>query len=186
MLRSGATAPTGLRADVFVIEPLTPTNADLDYECYMASPDVIRIHSDGRWQVEGFTLAQDRAMAATHEIDYQAGRSFAFLILTPSRDHALGCLYLNQPPAQMPAASARVTFWIRQDRQHTDLPTQVASEVNRWLVDHWPLDAHVFRILPTEETSRSALETIGCRRIDLDVPGESRPYLWFAPPVTRL
>lgn len=49
----------------------------------MASPDVIRIHSDGRWPVSGFTLADDISMAAVHDIDHQAGRSFAFVLLTP-------------------------------------------------------------------------------------------------------
>ena len=186
MLRSGAAAPTDLRTDTFTIERLTTANADLDYECYMASPNVIRVHSDGRWPVEGFTLAQDRAMAATHDIDHQAGRSFAFVLLTPSRDRALGCVYLNPPPVQLAEASAIVTFWIRQDCQHTDLPRTAVSEVDRWLVDEWPLDTYLFRVLPAEIASRSALEAIGCRRVELDLPGEPRPYLWFAPPDLRL
>lgn len=186
MLRPGTAAPTGLRTDAFTIEPLTPANAELDYECYLASPDVIRIHSDGRWPTEGFTLEQDLEMAAAHDIDHQAGRSFAFVLLTPSRDLALGCVYLNPAPTQLATASARVTFWIRQDRQHLDLPRQVAFEVNRWILDSWPLDTHVFRILPTEISSRAALEAIGCQRIEIDDPGESRPYLWYAPRGTAL
>lgn len=95
-------------------------------------------------------------------------------------------MYLNPLPVQMPSITSVVTFWIRQDRQHTGLPRQVADNVNRWILDDWPLDGHVFRILPTEESSRSALEAIGCRRIDLDVPGDARPYLWFAPRSTKL
>lgn len=182
MLRPGDRAPAGLRTDSFTIEALTAANAALDYECYMASPDVIRTHSDGRWPIDDFTLTQDLELAARHDIDHQAGRSFAFVLLTPARDRALGCVYLNPPPAPMTAASARVTFWIRQDHQHTDLPSQVASDVNRWLRDDWPLDTHVFRILPTEISSRAALEAIGCQRIQIDQPGESLPYLWYAPP----
>jgi RimJ/RimL family protein N-acetyltransferase len=186
MLRPGTTAPTGLRSDTFTIEPLTVANAELDYECYMASPDVIRIHSDGRWPVEGFTLAQDLELIRQHEIDHQAGTSFAFVLLDPAGDNALGCVYLNPSPRGMPIASARTTFWIRQDLQRTDLPRDVAGEVNRWLLDDWPLDTHVFRVLPDEESSVTALDGIGCRRIDLDLPDEPRPYLWFAPPGIRL
>jgi RimJ/RimL family protein N-acetyltransferase len=182
MLRPGTTAPTGLCTAAFTIEPLTPANAELDYECYLASPDVIRVHSDGRWPLDGFTLAQDLAAAARHDIDHQAGRSFAFVVLTPARDRALGCVYLNPPSAGLAATSARVTFWIRQDRQRTDLPRLVAGAVNRWLLDVWPLDTHVFRIMSAETASRSALEAIGCTQIVVDDPGESRPYLWFAPP----
>lgn len=180
------TAPAGFRTETFIAEPLTVSNAQLDYECYMASPDVIRIHSDGRWPVTGFSLADDIAMAAAHEIDHQAGRSLAYVLLTPSRNQALGCLYLKPLPildplaAHVPSITAVVTFWIRQDRQHTDLPRQVAEKVNRWILDGWPLGGHVFRVLPTEDSSCSALDAIGCRAIDLDVPGEERPYLWFA------
>jgi RimJ/RimL family protein N-acetyltransferase len=186
MLRPGATPPTGLRADAFTIEPLTPANAELDYECYLASPDVIRIHSDGRWPTDGFTLADDIAAAAQHEIDHQAGTSFAFVLLNPSRDQALGCVYLNPSPPGLPSASAKVTFWIRQDRQHTDLPRAVVERMNRWLVDDWPLDAHVFRILPTETSSRSALESIGCQAVAIQQADEPRPYLWFVPPDNAL
>ena len=39
-----------------VAVPLTIDVAALDYASYMASPDVIRIHSDGRWPVDRFTL----------------------------------------------------------------------------------------------------------------------------------
>lgn len=166
-------APTDCRSETFIVEPLTTANAELDYECYMASPDVIRTHSDGRWPVSGFTLADDIAMAATHEIDHQAGRSFAFVLVTPSRNQALGCVYVNPLPVQMPSIKAVVTFWIRQDRQHTYLPRQVADMVNDWILDDWPLDGHVFRILPAEISSRSALEAIGCRRRNLDLPGRS-------------
>jgi len=194
MLRSGDTAPAGFRTDTFTIEPLSASNAELDYESYMASPDVIRVHSDGRWPIDGFTLAEDIAMAARHDIDHRAGRSFAFVLLTPSRDRALGCVYLNplhayltqvgaseSTLASVPSVSAMVTFWIRQDSQHTDLPRMVAAEVNGWILDDWPLDTHVFRVLPAEISSRSALEGIGCPRVDLDLPAEPRPYLWFAP-----
>jgi len=152
----------------------------------MASPDVIRTHSDGRWPLDGFTLAQDLALVEQHEIDHRAGRSFAFVLLTPSQDQAVGCVYLNPPPAQLPTNSARITFWIRQSRQHTDLATQVAVDVNRWLLDDWPLDAHVFRLLPSEQSSVAALKATGCRRIDIDEPAQTRPYLWFAPPTVRL
>lgn len=49
-----AAIPSGLRHARFVATPLTTDNAALDHASYTASPDVIRVHSDGRWPVEDF------------------------------------------------------------------------------------------------------------------------------------
>lgn len=48
--------PEKLSTPAFVLQPLGVAEAALDYAAYMASPDVIRRHSGGRWPVDGFTL----------------------------------------------------------------------------------------------------------------------------------
>ena len=95
MLSSSASVPSGLAHPAFVAVPLTPANAQLDYAAYMASPAVIRMHSDGRWPVDGFTLEDDRSQAAAHHAAHQARRAFTFLLLDPSQSQALGSVYLN-------------------------------------------------------------------------------------------
>lgn len=149
MLRPGFPAPSGLTNDAFAAVPLSAANVELDYAAYMASPDVIQVHSDGRWPVEGFTLEQDREMVAIHEADHNARRSFAFLLPHSHRNQAVGCLYLNpfrdylqragadaRTLQAFPAASATVTFWVRQDLQQTRLAGLVvagsASEVRNY------------------------------------------------------
>jgi hypothetical protein len=127
----------------FVASPLTTANVALDYAAYMASPDVIRVPSDGRWPVGGFTLEQDRELAAAHRAAHQARRAFTFLLLDPGERECLGCLYLNPLPGYLqqagadpetlscfPAASAMVSFWIRQDHRDTGLPGIVAEGVS--------------------------------------------------------
>lgn len=184
--------PDGLEHARFVAVPLTPEVAAYDYDAYMASPDVIRVHSDGRWQVEGFSLEEDLRQVEQHRLDHLAHRSFAFTLLAPSRDAALGCLYLNplreylarvdadpELLASVPSASAMVTFWLRQDQQATDLANVVVAAVDAWLLDAWPLDRALYRVLPEEHASRSALERLGLDSVELVLPGESRPYLWF-------
>ncbi|MER7475958.1 hypothetical protein, partial [Micromonospora sp. NPDC000018] len=59
MFDETASIPSGLHHERFVATPLTTDTAALDYASYMASPDIIRAHSDGRWPVEGFTLEDD-------------------------------------------------------------------------------------------------------------------------------
>ncbi|GAA1768927.1 hypothetical protein GCM10009795_013980 [Nocardioides hankookensis] len=176
----------------FVAVPLTPDVAALDYDAYVASPDVIRVHSDGRWPVDGFTLEDELREVRQHQVDHEADRSFAFALLTPSGDRSLGCVYVNRlhdylsrvdaPPgllAAFRAPSAMVTFWLRQDEQTTGLADVVVAAVDAWLSDEWPLERALFRVLPAEHSSRSALERHGLDRVELALPGETRPYLWF-------
>ena len=194
MIPELAAIPRELVVEQFVATPLTAATAALDHAAYVASPDVIRVHSDGRWPVAEFTLEDDAALVAQHQSDHEAGRAFTFVLLTPSRDEALGCLYLNplhdvlrrgRAEAHVvdafPAASAMVTSWIRQDRQDTGLAAVVAEAVDEWLRADWPLATYVFRVLPQERSSRKALDRLDLRRIDLPLPGESRPYLWYQP-----
>lgn len=194
MLHATAPVPARLDHDSFVAVPLTTANAALDYAAYISSPDVLAVHSDGRWSVEGFTLEQDREQIAKHQADHEARRAFTFLLLDPTESEALGCVYLNplhdylrrvgadaHTLDAIPANSAMVTFWIRQDLQHTGLTDEVAEGIHTWLRTRWRWATYVFRILPGERTSRSALERLPLRRVDLDLPGEERPYLWYEP-----
>lgn len=194
MLDPDAEVPARLEHPRFVATPLTTAVAALDHAAYMASPDVIRAHSDGRWPVDGFTLADDLELIAEHQADHQSRRAFAFVLLTLARTEALGCLYLNsldeclqragaRPDVldSLPSRSAMVTFWLRQDQQDTGLADAVAAGVNRWLLDDWPLSTHLFRVLPGERSSRTALERLNLRPVRLELPGEKPPYLWYHP-----
>ena len=195
MIVEGSEVPVELRHERFVARPLTRDLVALDHAAYTASPDVIRLHSGGRWPVEGFTLEEDRRLIAQHEADHTARRAFAFLLLDTSESEALGCVYLNPfheylsavgadraTRAAFPPESAMVTFWVRQDRLHTALPTVVLEAVNAWLLHDWPVRGHVFRLVPGEHRmARGALERLPLRRLALELPGESRAYLWYRP-----
>ena len=192
MLDTNAAVPSHLMHEAFVATPLTTDLVALDYAAYMASPEVISVHSDGRWPVDGFTLEENGKQAAKHQADHEAHRAFAFLLLDPSRRKSLGCLYLNplhdylrrvgadlETLTRFPAASAMVTFWLRHD--HQELAEVVEKAVNAWLLNAWPLKGHLFRLLPNEHASRMALERLQLPRVTLQLAGEERPYLWYRP-----
>lgn len=192
MLDDQAVVPTELRHERFVLTPLTSDTAALDYASYMASPDVIRAHSDGRWPVEGFSFSDDLELIAQHEDDHTHRRAFTFVLLTPSGTEALGCLYLNplrdylvraEAPSHVldetPLDSAMVSFWLRQDQQDTGLADVVVKAVNDWILNEWPLSAHLFRALPIERSSCVALDRLGLRKVRLALPGDERPYIWY-------
>jgi hypothetical protein len=195
VLSSSASVPAGLVHPAFVAVPLSTANVELDYAAYMASPAVIRVHSDGRWPVDEFTLEQDRSQAAAHHAAHQARRAFTFLLLDPSQSQSLGCFYLNplreyvrragasaKTLDAIPRASGMATFWIRQDLQDTGLTDVVAEAITGWLAAEWPLARSLIRILPGERSSRRALEQLRLRQVELQLTGETRPYLWFQIP----
>ncbi|HEX6516743.1 MAG TPA: GNAT family N-acetyltransferase [Nocardioidaceae bacterium] len=194
MFDETAAVPSGLHHERFVATPLTADTAALDYASYMASPDVIRVHSAGRWPVEGFTLADDLELVAKHQADHENRRAFTFVLLAPSLSEALGCLYVNPLREYLrraeadrrlldafPPASAMVTFWLRQDQQHTGLADVVVEAVNDWLLTEWPLATHLFRVLPDERSSCAALDRLHLRRTRLSLPGDARRYVWYQP-----
>ena len=177
----------------FTAKPLTLSNFELDYAAYVASPDVIRRHSDGRWPVDGFTLAEDRELVETHEADHEAGRAFTFVLLDPDEKESLGCLYLNPLADYLDRvdapfavrerygrAAAMVTFWLRQDIENPDLAQTVADAVDTWIRDEWPLNTHIFRVLPAERSSIIGLQTAGFDPVEIFLPGQNLPYLWFS------
>lgn len=192
LLDQDAEVPSALVHERFVATPLTAATARLDYASYRSSPDVIRVHSDGRWPMEDFTFEDDLALVAVHEDDHRTRRAFTFVLLSPPRTEAVGCLYLNPLDRYLrdagadrtmleatPPTAAMVTFWVRQDLQDTDLPDVVARAVDHWIRDDWPLPSHVFRVLPDEHSSRRALDRLDLKRLRLRLPGERRPYLWY-------
>ncbi len=194
LLDSRASVPAGLQHPSFLLTPLMTANAELDYAAYMASPEVIRVHSDGRWPVDGFTLEQAREQAGRHEADHGARRSFTFVVLDPAEKESLGCLYLNplhdyfrrvgadqQTRNAFPETTAMTTFWVRQDHQATGLVGLLAEAVNTWLLTAWPLRSHLFRVLPGEEASLAALEQLPLQRVHPRLRDEERPYVWHRP-----
>lgn len=183
--------PETLSTPTFILRPLTPDWAEIDYAAYMSSPDVIRRHSGGRWSTADFTLDQERHELALHAERHRARQDFAFILLSPDQSTGLGCVYmLPLLPflsrsgasaallAQATAASAMITFWLRQDQLHTPLAQQVITAVHAWLVRDWPFADHLFRVNHEEHASLAALDQCGLQRrfeLMLDKP----PYHYY-------
>jgi hypothetical protein len=191
--------PSELTGDGFVAVPLTAEYAELDHAAYVASPDVIAAHSDGRWPVDGFTVDDNLGLVAHHAAAHAAGDAYTFLLLDPARSESLGCLYVNplheylarvgasaETRAAFPSAAAMVMFWIRQDLQTSGLLTRFVAALNDWLLHDWPLDTHVFRLLPAETASLQAVLTLPVHRIQLTLTDETRPYVWYQPSTARM
>ncbi|HEY0738003.1 MAG TPA: hypothetical protein VGD69_24010 [Herpetosiphonaceae bacterium] len=82
--------------------------------------------------------------------------------------------------AQTTDASAMITFWLRQDRQQTQLALQVIAAVHGWLLSEWPFDDHLFRVNREEHASIQALDQCGLRpRFELALDKPPYHYSFF-------
>lgn len=184
--------PEPLATDEFTLEPLRPELLDLDTEAYLASPDVIRDHSCGRWPVTGFGREDNLPLVIRHWSDHQARRAFTYLFLEPGGASSLGSLYVQPLYPYLEAmgadaqtllryaggATARVSYWLRQDRE-PGLTASVAERLDEWLRTSWPLDAYLYRAAPEEECTVYALDRLPLDRVDIDLPAERCTYLWW-------
>jgi hypothetical protein len=137
LLSSSASVPSGLVHPAFVAVPLSIANVELDYAAYMASPDVIRVHSDGRWAVDGFTLEDDRNQAAAHHAEHQARRAFTFLLLDPTKSQSLGCVYVNPLRAYLRRAGGGLAVGLSDGAVRPDGGAR-AGRGRGWLRAHGP------------------------------------------------
>jgi RimJ/RimL family protein N-acetyltransferase len=173
-----APIPAELRTDLFLVRPLRASDAELDYEAYMSSPETIAIHSGGRWPMEGFTVAEDRRLAEQHERDHHARRNFAFIVMTPAGDKSLGCVYVLplSPYLQrigadeavavgVGAGAAMVTFWLRQGYEDTDFSRRLVEALREWFRREWTFARIFFRANSDEVGSLQALESAGLFRL---------------------
>lgn len=179
-------SPAELQTEHFVLRPLEPAAAALDYAAYVASPETIRIHSCGRWPMEGFTLDEESELLRQHDERHRAHKDFAFVLLNSDETEGLGCVYVLplQPflqRAQAPeelrttlaTTEAIITFWVRQDLAPSALPQELVAALISWLTNSWPLHGWVFRAIREETSSIQALEANALRRLGEITP----PYL---------
>ena len=166
--------PQDLCTATFVLKPLTPEYALLDYEAYISSSEVIRVHSGGRWPIADFTLNDEREQLAQHAQRHQARQDFAFIILERTEQRSLGCVYVLplrpflqrvNAPAELVKRigddAAMITFWVRQSAQDTALPEDLVQATWRWFSSEWSFSQCFFRVSQAEARSRQALESSG-------------------------
>jgi hypothetical protein len=173
------------------VEPLTRQLVELDTAAYTSSPENIGRHSAGRWQVAGFTATENLDLLRRHEDEHAAGRAFAYALLAPTRDREIGCVYL-QRLSEFEArtgtavaglgpnggAAAMTTFWLLDDAEQRPSAEEVVAELEDWLQE-WAAALPVFRCLPEETETVTALERRGLERLPVRREGPL-PYLWFS------
>lgn len=150
----------------FVLEPLRPVHAELDYQALMGSRLHLRRTLDwGTWPREDFSLPENRKDLARHGDEFDARVAYAYTVLSPDRSQCYGCCYLN--PEEENPRDAVLAYWVIQPlSDRLDLPL-LFSVVN-WIDTEWPIDRLRILARPAHRGARRAAAAMGFAEADED------------------
>lgn len=151
--------PHGFRHDSFILEPLTPSHVELDYEAVMASREMLRRWSGTAWPADDFTLAGNLEDLEMHDGEHQRREAFTYTVLSPDRATCLGCVYITPLSAQADANpglyptphEAVVGLWVVSTPAGDGLDMVMVRTLRRWLADDWDFESVTFAVRPELE-----------------------------------
>jgi len=186
--------PARLRADEFLLRPITVADAPRDHEAVMESRRELRLWEQSSWPEETFTVEQNAEDLADLERRHLERRAFTYTVLDPHGPACLGCVYIFPTTAtfltraavtavsgaEWAAVEAVVYFWIRTSQASSGLEARLLSSLRGWLADDWSLSRTVF--VTNEQFARQVrvLQTAGLQlQFELREPGKAGTYLVY-------
>ena len=173
-----APVPDGLRAEGFVLKPLTAAHNALDYEAVMATQEMLRQRGGGQWPRPDFTPEENLADLEGHESDFQTRRGFTYTVQTPDGTRCLGCVYaypldriLRQHGADEATVArvgdheAGVWFWVRPEGIAEDVDRQLVAALVPWFRAEFAFARVVFVTWAVDERQVAALRDAGLRLV---------------------
>lgn len=139
---AGFVVPTRLATPEFTLRMLTIDDVIKDFDAVMSSVSHLRnVWPEGTWP-EGLTLRQNLIDLGWHEKEFQLRQSFAFTLMTPAEERAIGCVYVY--PSTKVGHDAEVYLWARQSELESGLEQRLHDTVRSWLQTDWPFSAVAF------------------------------------------
>ena len=86
--------PARLRADEFLLRPITAADAARDHEAVMESRQELRLREQSSWPADTFTVEEEAEDLADLERRHLERRAFTYTVLDPHGPGCLGCVYL--------------------------------------------------------------------------------------------
>lgn len=186
--------PAWLRADEFLLRPITAADAARDHEAVMESRQELRLWEQSSWPADTFTVEENAEDLADLERRHLERRAFTYTVLDPHGPDCLGCVYIFPTTAtfltraavtavsgaEWADVDAVVYFWIRTSLASSGLEARLLSALRGWLAEDWSLSRVVF--VTNEQCARQVrvLQTPGLRlQFELREPGKAGTYLVY-------
>lgn len=154
----GFRVPRRWQGEHSLLVPAAPRWVELDYGAVMASRRKLRnlFRRADTWPPADLTLEGDRADLAWHEQEFEARRSFAYLLLNNDASRCLGCLYLY--PTASRDHDAEAYLWTHINMS-TAQANRIENEVIHWVTHQWPFVAVAWpgRFIPFAAWEKAAI-----------------------------
>jgi hypothetical protein len=164
-----APVPTELRMPECFLRMLRATDVELDYAAVMASQEMLRAKSGGRWPRPDFTIEENLADLQEHEADFQQRSGFTYTVMTLDETQCLGCVYIYPLAALLNAAhlpepgddEAQVRFWVRPECVADDLDRRLFATLRSWLAEEWDFQRVLWRVASPEARQIQLMQEAG-------------------------
>lgn len=130
--------PTRIEGPGFVLVPLGPALAQIDFAAYMSS---ITHLQQTFTRSAGWPRADITAAEAMADMESEAGRfarreSFAYAVLTPDGTRERGCVYVS--PSTVPGHDAVVRLWVTKAEYDAGFDAELYAWAQGWMARDWP------------------------------------------------
>jgi hypothetical protein len=181
-----APVPDLLQTEEFLLRPLRPGDSALDYDAVIASQDLLRRRTGGKWPHIGFSAKANRADLEQHAIDFRDRRGFTYTVLDPAQTRCLGCVYVDPLPenlrltqaavdnvASAGAYQALVSFWVRSDVVPRDIDRYLLTELLQWLKTDFAFTRVVFASWQSDVRQMMILRDAGLHQTTIASKGDT-------------
>jgi len=132
--------PQTFQTTEFILEPLTVKNLIIDYDAVMSSVKHLKglMDNEDNWPI-GLTIEENLVDLGWHQREFTLRHSFAYSVLSLSKNLCLGCCYIY--PTKGSEYGAQAFYWIREQYLFSGLETRLGLAFKTWLETDWPFSS---------------------------------------------
>ena len=132
--------PQTFQTKEFILEPLTVKNLIKDYDAVMSSVKHLKglMDNEDDWPI-GLTIEENLVDLGWHQREFTLRHSFAYSVLSLSKNLYLGCCYIY--PTKESEYGAQSFYWIREQYLFDGLEIRLGLAFKTWLETDWPFSS---------------------------------------------
>ena len=192
----------GLRADDFILRPITAADARLDHEAVMDSREYLRRWEQSSWPEDDFTVDDNESDLVDLERWNSENLAFTYTMLDSAEVRCLGCVYIFPPDAKFLKCSeiipttadagewsdvdAAVYHWVRRQEMEAGMDGTVLTELMEWIRVEWGFDRIVFVTNEQFGAQEDLFRRFALgREFAIRQPEAEGTYFAYGPPTSR-
>jgi RimJ/RimL family protein N-acetyltransferase len=174
----------GFTGDGFIVRPLVPSDAVLDYEAVMSSREFLyHWEQDPPYPPGDFTVEDNLEDLVQMHGEHRNGTRYTYTVMNADETQVLGCIYFapnddrmyqtaevtSHDGADLSSIDATVAFWVRVSTWETGFERTLLHAVLGWLRNSWSLERPVIMTNESLDHQIATIESLGLtRRFDYD------------------